>query len=387
MKIHTVLFIHPISNLGGASISLIDNIKMLKDDFKIKLIVPHDINSSMLEKLENMQIDIYKFTGYIPKFSFYSGSSPLFSRTVLKELVSNLINRKQFVEYVKNLEFDILILNTSILSVLGKLLQEINQPKILYIRETFKENLISRLIIKSINRYFNQVLSISSYENKYAQFKIPSCVISDVYEKKDNEIQTNNLNDLFKVVYLGGISSLKGFLVLAKSLKYLNSNIEIYILGDLNYKNSIGKWYMHPIMHCRYKNAKRILSDEKVKAIGLTENAAQYIDMSQLVIFPSTKPHQPRPVIEAGFHHKTAVITDYIQTSEFYRDNYNVLTFKKNDPKDLAQKINSLAINEDLRLYLSNNNYKMSVMHHSFDIEKKKMIEIINQIMNGDRRI
>lgn len=385
MKFKTVLFVHPISNLGGASISLIDNIKMLKDNFNIKLIVPNDINSVMLKKLENMEIDIYKFNGYIPKFSYYSGSSPLLSRTILKELVGNFINRKEFVDYVKSIEFDILILNTSILSVLGKYLKEIKQPKILYIRETFKENLISRLVISTINKYFNQVLSISSYENQYAKFKIPSCVVADVYEKKDNETQMKYSESTYSVVYLGGISYLKGFLVLAKSLKYLNNNINVCILGDFNYKKSIGKWYIHPIMHYRYKNAIQILSDDRVKAIGLTEDAAQYISMSQLVIFPSTKPHQPRPVIEAGFYHKTAVITDYNQTKEFYRNNYNVLTFKKRDPKDLAQKINTLSINEELRNYLSDNNYKMSVTYHNFDIEKKKIIEAINQTISGGR--
>lgn len=378
-----ILYIHHIGQLGGASISMLDNIKMLCKKFSISIIVPMDISEDILSILRNYNIEIHKYDGYFPRFSYYSGSNSFLSRSVISELIRNFRHGSKFYDFVKQIECDVILCNTSVLSALGKYLNKINIPKILYIRETFTENIVSRYIIRNINKYFTAVFAISGYENKYAKFQIPYIVITDVYIPTKKIINPIKVNDKFKVLFLGGTSYLKGFTVISRAVRYLDDNIQVIILGDIDYKKGLGKWYIHPFLHLKYLNATKIFNNRQIIKVGLVNDVSTYIASSDLIVFPSTKPHQPRPIIEAGFYSRTAIISDYEQTKEFFKDNFNVITFKPNNALDLSNKINNLNRNRDSLLRLGQNNYMMSNKYHNYDIEKEKINKAIETIIES----
>jgi hypothetical protein len=121
-----------------------------------------------------------------------------------------------------------------------------------------------------------------------------------------------------------------------------------------------------------------------VKFLGLTNDIAESIKNSDLIVFPSTKAHQPRPIIEAGYYRKTAILSDFHQTQFYYINDYNVITFKHTSSRDLARKINWSIMNSDLLKTYGFNNYLMSLKHHNYEIEKQKMIDSIYKIINEE---
>ncbi len=91
-------------------------------------------------------------------------------------------------------------------------------------------------------------------------------------------------------------------------------------------------------------------------------------DVSDVVVFPSTLPHQSRPLYEAGFAKIPMIITDFPNTSEFAKDGYNAYTFRRNDSKHLAEKINQ-SLSADSKELLKNN-LKESQMKHTLSTLK-----------------
>ena len=60
---------------------------------------------------------------------------------------------------------------------------------------------------------------------------------------------------------------------------------------------------------------------------------------ANIIVFPSTKPHQARPIYEAGISNKPIIISDFNETKEFAINEYNVFTFKNGNNKSLLQTI------------------------------------------------
>ena len=61
-----------------------------------------------------------------------------------------------------------------------------------------------------------------------------------------------------------------------------------------------------------------------------------------VIIFPATKPHFARPVIEGRAMGKPVIISNLQGNNEMVEDHINGLIFNSKRPKDLASKINNL---------------------------------------------
>ena len=100
---------------------------------------------------------------------------------------------------------------------------------------------------------------------------------------------------------------------------------------------------------------------------------------ADIVIFPSTEPHQARPVYEAGASCKPCVISDFPNTAEFAKDGVNVLTFRPGDAKALADCVERLC---DRQLYysLANNGHDMCEKYHNIETLGREIRELLQSI-------
>lgn len=384
-----IVFTHHITGMGGASISFLDDVRMLTTNYEVVTLIPENSNILIVNELNNLKVKIRTYSGEFPQFPYFSGSTGAFSRSVFTHWKQIRQTAPKIVKIIQAEDPDIIINNTIVQHVLGTYLQNLRCKKILYIRETFNENWVSRYIIRIINRNYDGIIGISPYENKYAQFKKPFCVVADIYpsgkEQKriDSKAIKKNGMENFEILYMGGFSLLKGIDVLTGCIPYLEDNIKVTIVGSMKSEIDGANKLMHPILTSRLQKAKKDIKKfcNKIDIKGFTNEISPLMKNASLVVFPSTKPHQPRPVIEAGFYNKTAVISGFKQTDYFYKNCYNVLTFKPGSSKDLAKKINLLYLDKKYLKKLSNNNQYMTKKHHSFSSEQKKIIAFINSIL------
>ena len=380
-----ITIIHHVSNVGGGTIGLVDICRMLSNKNDVTVIMP-ERNSKELSDMIKPYAKIKKFTGIMPQISYYSGSNNIISFGFIKGFFVKKEDRCEIVHLIKESDPDIVIANSIVQCKMGQYIKNLDAKKIIYIRETFRENIISKFMIKIIEKYFDAVLCISPYEKKYAEFSIPCKVVTDCYQISGNKYENPYLNnDKYKVLFMGGDSNIKGLEILLKSIDFIkNRDVEFHIIGNVNLDTSkIHNRCIH------LKEVKRIelirdLSNKYKDNIfyhGFVNETQSYVFNSDVVIFPSIYAHQARPAIEAGYASKPVIISGFKQTECFFENNENCLTFEPKNSVDLAKKIDELSTNAEKTHCLGRNNFVRINKEHNFQIEEQKLNKFVNQIM------
>lgn len=381
-----VVVFHHVGNMGGGTISLIDVCHMLSEKYNVTVIIPKK-NSERLSECLMQYAKVVHFDGRLPEFSYYSGSNSIFSKGFFSSFFVKKDCIKKIVSLIENEEPDIIIANSLVQLRMGKYLSHLKAKKIMYIRETFRENFISRAMIGYINKYFDGVLCIAPYEKRYAGFKIPCEVVADCTYNNSIKGEENIVlsKDRFNVLYMGGASPLKGFKTILEMLKYIKiPEIKLIIAGnlDVNTPQTLKNRIIHNKELAYEKNTQFLLKkyENKIECIGFVDNIENVMRQASAVIFPSSKPHQPRPAIEAGEYGVPVILSDFKQTEDYFINEENCLTFKRNNPKCLAEKTERLFKDKELCKKLTDKNKTMNLKYHNFKTERDKLLEFVNSI-------
>lgn len=350
---------------------MVDVCSMLKGEYEITVILPAGEKALEERFLTAGASKVARYHGQCRLFCYYSGSCDLLTRSFAKRIIGSGGADREIRQIVREVKPDIFIANSVVQFPLGRLLKGQDCKKILYIRETFRENPVSRYMIRKINRYFDGVLAISPYELQYAGFKIRTQVVADCYSCDAASFQDRYwVNPSYtNFLYLGGTSALKGFPTLIRALEYANeTRFRLYIGGSID-KSAISA------------ELRRIIDRhaEKIVWLGFIDGVETIMPFMDAIVFPSSKPHQPRPVMEAGYFGKTAILSDFPQTAAFYQNDVNCLTFTPNDPKALAMAIDRLTDDSRLRQRLSDKNRDMTLTRHSMSVERGTLLDYCNK--------
>jgi glycosyltransferase involved in cell wall biosynthesis len=151
-----------------------------------------------------------------------------------------------------------------------------------------------------------------------------------------------------KVAFLGGDSDIKGFKIILECLTLLHPNIVIFMAGSLE----------HPEINYDRPN---------LKYVGIFKNVYDLLVQSDILFCPSTVPHFAIPIIEAG-RCKIPVIASNVEgMDEIVKSGVNGLLFEKGNSKHLAEYINLLAENSQLREEYGIANYNLVVSKFSVE--------------------
>ncbi len=384
--------VHHVGKLGGGTKSLMETARMLSERYEVILCIPFE------EKLEieipNKKIIVKKMSS-VPYLTLFSGAPPLISKESLDSLKS-LINIKKFCDELKQLKPDYILFNSIVTLISSLLINEI--PCAFIDRETLTNSFSIYIYNKIINKKIKGAAFLCDYEkNKFSlNDSIVSTVIPDSVPYDDlkiiNRVQRNKDKGKYKVLFMGGASRLKGSHIALEAAAQLDKKSVLIVAGDFNidifsYKNILKHFYnlryCHFLFRLRiaYKKAKK---NKNVIFAGRISNIYPWIMDSDLVIFPSTKVHQPRPCIEAGYFSKPVILSDYKETEEYFINGYNALTFKPNDAKDLARCINYAAGHRKEMCEMGENNYDMSTRLHDYNKTKKILNDFVCEIIGRD---
>lgn len=175
-----------------------------------------------------------------------------------------------------------------------------------------------------------------------------------------------------------------------KSLKYLKESkfdIKLIFVGNKEAKKSQNK--LEKIKRLFIKNVERdvnkIIKQNKLENEiifrNITSSPEEYFKEASIIVFPSTLPHQARPVYEAGFSKIPIIISNFKNTEEFIKNNVTGFTFKKNDPRDLAAVIEKvLMMPKDKLNKILENNLINSNNKHEYETLSSELIALIENI-------
>ncbi|WP_226681940.1 glycosyltransferase family 4 protein [Sutcliffiella horikoshii] len=408
-----ILLVHHSGYIGGAGVSLFHiahSLKSLNEKYDFKVYCPTN-PPHIYNWLEKNEIETIRANKTPVFFTHYSGCDRfILGRNSLKNIIDIFLFKRSWKELKKVIlesKPDVVIVNSMTLFWMGSLIKKMGIKTICFHRETYAKGLFgvrTNIIKESLKKFFDGVAFISDNDLQetgktlgcsrvitdkvdYSNYKL-----SDQTNIKMNSILTK---DTLKIIYLGGVSKLKGAHVIIKALNRIkNKNVKLIFLqfesekrckklGDCKtafhkIKLLLGldyEAYILKLIH-KYKLWDRIVF------IPAVLEPEKYILAADLVVFPSTEPHQARPLYEAGMAKKPIILTNFKQTSEFVIDGFNSLTFKNGKYKELANRILQLENDQDLYNDLIKNNYHQSISYHNLKTLPSELDAFLSDVLH-----
>ncbi|MFW7410989.1 glycosyltransferase family 4 protein [Vagococcus fluvialis] len=379
-----ILIFHHYGGIGGAGVSLLHIVKNIDlEKFDVSVACPSQPNSIYLE-LRKLNVNVIKLEKPLIIFNHYNGGiNYLFSLRGLKNLYKLIKNKA----YIKNIIIeenpDIVVVNSMTLSWIGKIANKLRKETICFHRETYKQgtfNISNRVIKKNLSVYFSKVIFISEFD-KVATLPIngQAMVVYDrvdisIFKEGNRMAARNKLNlesDVNYVLYVGGPSKLKGYHVLLKAIKYLKKekNIKFILLGFNDTEESIIR-----------NEIENLEINSLLLFYEATMNPELFYRACDMIVFPSTKAHQARPIYEAGISRIPIIISDFENTKEFAENKISAFTFEPSNSRDLAIKIkNVIYLEKSLKDKILDTNYERAMKKHDLS----KLSEDIQRVFQN----
>jgi glycosyltransferase involved in cell wall biosynthesis len=296
-------------------------------------------------------------------------------------------NLFRIYNHLKINDINLLVLNGERSLIIGFLLS-LFLPKIktLYINHLVFETSISKisfvkrffylavynLAAKNVD-YFVSISSSKEFLKNNLKYKGPQFYYIDNAIKEikvSNKILRSNFNlspnDIL-VGFVGRLDRQKDVETLIKAVKFCNQNIKFLIIGDgpqLNY-------------------LKSIISREGIKNVtfvGFTNNPWEYASILDIIVFPSLYEGLSLSLLEAMSLKLPIIASDIPSFRHCLSSEESCLFFECSNEKDLAEKINILGLNSELRSFIKINAYDIYQNKFNFDDMISKYVDLIKSI-------
>ena len=156
------------------------------------------------------------------------------------------------------------------------------------------------------------------------------------------------------ILYVGGMSKLKGIDVALKMITEMQVEAKLIILqyaepceaqkGIRGIRQAIRRKRNEDIEYWSENYIKDNNLNRLLILRGRTDAVEKYFAASDVIIFPSQEPHQARPIFEAGISKRPIIVSDYENTREFL-DNTCGWCVKKDDVQLWAQTCDDILTN------------------------------------------
>lgn len=394
-----IIIVHHTGDWGGGTKSLIDLCEMLTGEHKVTVCIPKGF-PDFKNKIGQYGCDACELNAMIPHTNVFSGRPPLLSPLMLKS-VKSLRHIRAFSEEILALKPDVVIFNTVITAVSAVYLSK--HTKVICIdRETMVSGFAKVFYRTLLDGRLSAITFLSDYERKKLGFRkcvsevFPDCFrrdailsVSQEQARADEQIPA----DKFVILYMGGLAKIKGTDVILEAMDHLDDRFLLLFAGGLDEKKLSRNQLLHDLKYPgQYLFKKRtiryydkIKGTARIRETGLRDSVDALIAASDIVVFPSTSVHQPRPCIEAGAYGKAVILSDYPETAEYFKDGYNALTFAPGNAKALAEKIMFAYEHRDMMAQYGENNRQMTFTKHDYDDCKRTILSLIRKLCSNEK--
>ncbi|MCA1031324.1 glycosyltransferase family 4 protein [Bacillus timonensis] len=382
-----LLFIHHSGYIGGAGLSLLHILKSLKYlSIEVTVYCPSE-PGDMLREIKKLGYECISEPKSIPILTHFSGSDrSILHYHTLRNFLDIVVRKKEIEDMIRVVSPDIIAVNSMTLSYIGKIAKSLGIKTVCFHRETYAKGwlgLRTNYIKATLSNDFDEVAFISQYDlNQSGSMNSNTHVITDKVIL--NEYCNKNSDRLIKkgntiqILYTGGMSELKGAHILIEALSKCKNNIHLIFLQyngpkkkKLLLDNSSIKEKLKYLLGLDYTAKVLSLIDknnlwDRIHFYPATNDVAKYFISCDYVVFPSTSPHQARPIYEAGAAEKPIIITESENIAEFITNGENGYVFPNGNSDYLAELLNRLADDKELCEIMGENNYSKTVQNHNF---------------------
>jgi len=258
----------------------------------------------------------------------------------------------------------------------------VKKPKIIHLHginyNFLKRHHISRFLLKHLTHLY---ISISKQmTNELINLGLPYSKIVYLPNSVDtNLFKSGKRKEENMLLFVGRISQSKGLHILLKSLQYLKDSIRLTIIGppdwDVNYYQNILKMIEN-------ENRK---GKHEIKYLGVKEQIelVEWYQKASLFVLPSFIEGFPVTLLEALSCETPVVATPVGGIPEIIKNHKTGILIPTGDSTRLAEAIQYLLENKDIRLKMGREGRTLVTKHHSLEVAAKKLIMIYDRLIES----
>lgn len=386
-----ILIVHHSGLIGGAGISLINKIKELSKKNTVITYIPNDpVDIKNIISKECRNVEVHEYGRRIGAITYYSGGDGLLSGRFWYRLLLILKQIRYWNQTIENVDPDVVIVNSTVLCWMSLLRSVRKRKSICFVRETKKGFRYSLLncIIHYMLRQFTKVIFISRFDLENENLPVDKGEVIYNYIDKtrlDNHVSRQEAeqklglgHNYFRILFVGGVSQMKGFDLAVDVVNHLNHSVELLVAGPsysdvLASKSKATRRYA-----INMKNATE--NNNKIRIIGKQEDMSNCYASCDLLLFPMRKPHQARPVFEAGYFNKPVIISDFKNIKEFVVDGVNGFLVFPDDTVKICSRVQQLMEDTSLLKIMGEKNRQRTDENHDSEKSVKILTSVIMEL-------
>lgn len=341
---------------GGMELASVKLARLLSTDVEVEFIARD--NSYIVNQKEHFEN--YNVKLHIVKFSSNFSFKLIFDiKKILKE---NCIKNIIFLgaSEMKSLYFATLGLNINFIIRQGSK------------KTTSKKDIFHKLFYSNVNYFVGNCEYIK--QNIIDILPISkTAVVKRIYSslKLEENVSFKPINNHINLLHIGRIHKEKGQFEAIKACKVLEENnisFSLKFLGDIQDKNYF------ETMKNYLKNSS--LKDN-VKFVGYTSNVKEYLQNSDIFIFPSLGEGMSNAIIESLGFGLIPIIYDDTSSSEFKDLGFHIQLTKENNINNLKEILLNVVANLEEERYKAKQNHQKALNIFSPQREKKEYLELL----------
>ncbi len=341
---------------GGMELASVKLARLLSEDLHIEFIARD--KSYIVERKEH-------FHGYNINLNIVGFSSNLSLKLIFsirKILIEKKIKNLIFLgaSEMKSLYFATLGLNINFIIRQGSK------------KTTSKKDLFHKLLYSNVNHFVgnceyikNNIIDILSIPKKADVRRIYSSV------KLGKNVNFKKYNKTIDLISVGRINPGKGQLESIKACEILfknNIDFKMKFLGDIQNKDYYKQIEIY-INNLPYKN--------KIEFVGYTSNVKDYLQKSDIFIFPSLGEGMSNAIIESLGFGLIPIIYDDTSSSEFKDLGFHIHLTKKNNIENLKEILLKVSNNFEIEKSKAKENHQKALEVFAPQREKKEYMNLL----------
>lgn len=355
-----VLYIHHHWTGGGASRSL---------TYLIQNFPPGAVEATVITP-PGTAVDLFKsvahrviVSGELPEITSISGGR--FYKLRLLKTLKNLTNLRTLKKHILDVNPDIVHLNECTLVLVARLCKQLGYKVVMHARVVLsdKEPLLNRTIRKMIGRYVDHLVAIDgSVLNKLNPHSVKTDIVYNPLHRATSATPAPSPSARVhcNVLFLSNLIAYKGIFDLMEAIRLLRHDdyIRFYIAGSNSrppefFKTLKGKILdsLGAVQNIEARIQKRIADGDlhNVQYIGYVKNINEWLEKTDILVFPSHLNGVPRSVFEAGAMGIPSIISLRDKVEDVVQHLTTGIIVDEKRPEQLAQAISQLAHDEELR--------------------------------------
>jgi glycosyltransferase involved in cell wall biosynthesis len=411
-----ILFIQHASAFGGSVMSLLYTLEGIKkaEGKDVQLIVSlakwtkelDDFYSNEgFEVVNNKWIDTYEHTQLVS----YNLLNPLNIVKELKQIIKLIKAKKNTIELINRVKPDIVHLNSVVLlgSAIG--LSVLRQPFVWHVREPsikgflgirrkILKNALAKLPGKCIFICYGDKTSWGNPKNGKVIYNFIDLNKFKPSAQKESRVKNIPIPaDSFNILFLGGVNKVKGGIVIIKALAIVvreNPDIKIRLLfagGEYVNPNYFLIRFARAIlplfgMGTHSQLVKKTINQENLDphiiSFPYEKKIYQLFNVSNVLVFPSIRPHFARPIIEAGAMKIPVIGSDLDGVSELINDEVNGFKIMPKSERVLADKLNLLIRDKNMCEKMGVEGYNQAIKKFDQRLNVEQILAVYNEVLN-----